>query len=247
MNAKAGLPANGMEMQWITRDPDSPSEPLWQGDISEKISPGVLCLVAPGRIERYPLDTDRGMNAAELEDQLEAIHLASYAWSLGCCSWKREDAEDVLQTAYLKALDGRARFDGASSFKTWLFSVIRNTAQDHRRRGHLGRLGIARFLRLGVSRQSPVQQKGSPDDRYSEEALVRCLQLLAKRQREALELVFYHDMTIEEASRVMGVSLGAARVHYERGKKRMRQLLSMTDGDPRVESVTKGTAGGGDT
>ncbi len=48
---------------------------------------------------------------------------------------------------------------------------------------------------------------------------------LAARQREVLDLVFFHDMTIEEAARVMGVGLGTARVHYHRGKRRLAEKL----------------------
>jgi RNA polymerase sigma-70 factor (ECF subfamily) len=48
---------------------------------------------------------------------------------------------------------------------------------------------------------------------------------ISERQRQVLELVFYHDLTIEQAARVMGIGLGSARTHYERGKHSLLQRL----------------------
>jgi len=155
------------------------------------------------------------MERAELERALEELHPQSYAWALGCCRRDRDEAEEVLQTVYVTVLEARARFDGRSAFRTWLFGVIRRTAIGAYRRRAVRNALLLRFL-------DPAPQVEQP---ASEPNLVASLALLPRRQREVIELVFYHELTIEAAAAVMRVSVGSARVHYDRAKKRLRTLL----------------------
>ena len=169
------------------------------------------------------------MEHDELEHELERLHAASWGWALACCARDHDRAGDVLQTTYLKILDGRARFDGRSTLKTWLFGVIRRTAREDERRR---RVRALRFFHESAAAAVPASEP-APDAAANgaqrRERVRAALQRLSGRQREVLELVFYHDMTIEEAAAVMRVSVGSARTHYARGKERLADLLALEE------------------
>jgi len=158
------------------------------------------------------------MDQEVLERELRALQSASFGWAMACSDYRRDDAEDLLQTVYLKIIDGRAHFDCKSSFKTWLFSVIRLTAKERYRRILRDKLGLLFF----ATRPTALVTGPAGEDAF---CLRAALKVLPPRQREVLELVFYQDLSIEEAAVAMGVSVGSARTHYERGKQRLRRDL----------------------
>jgi RNA polymerase sigma-70 factor (ECF subfamily) len=163
------------------------------------------------------------MERAELERELEVLHAEGWGWALACCARDRELAEDALQSAYLRVLSGRARFDGRSSVRTWVFGVIRLTAMEEARR----RRSWTARAKSPVDATDPSPGADAMVESSEQRArLVDALAAMSPRQREVLQLVFYHDMTIEEAAKVMQVSLGSARTHYERGKKALAQRLA---------------------
>jgi RNA polymerase sigma-70 factor (ECF subfamily) len=162
----------------------------------------------------------------EIEREIEELHAASFGWALSCCGRNHQAAEEVLQDVYVKIFEGKARFDGRSTLKTWLFSVIRRTAASQARQRILHDLLTAKWARRELDAVSPMPDAAAQHSETSV-ALIEALRKLARRQREVLELVFYHDMTVEEAAAAMHVSLGSARVHYDRGKK---QLLARLNG-----------------
>ncbi len=167
------------------------------------------------------------MQQAELGRELASFHAASFGWALACCNRDGSQAADVLQQAYWKVLEGKARFEARSSLKTWFFGVIRMTAMENRR-------SILRFFRRGESEvdltEAPASSSSAPDKsairKEASSSLAQTLPKLAARQREVLHLVFYEELTIAEAAVIMGVSIGSARQHYDRGKKKLHDLLT---------------------
>ncbi len=155
------------------------------------------------------------------------LHPQSFGWAMVCCGRDREQAAEVLQQAYFKVFSGRARFEGRSTLRTWLFGVIRLTAQESRR---LLSLRWFRGAPVADAGESTAAEGPTPSESVAERerasAIERALAELAPRQREILHLVFYENLTVRDAAEVMGVSAGAASRHYERGKARLHELLS---------------------
>lgn len=170
------------------------------------------------------------LNEGELEARLTGLHADSYGWALSCCGWNDAEAEDVVQNAYVKVLSGQASWSGRSSFRTWLFGVVRLTALESRRReASLHR----RAERAEQERAAVIDPPPEPDAALltdeRAERLRTALDQLPGRQREVVHLVFYQGLTVVEASEVMGVSVGSARTHYHRGKQRLKTLLSESE------------------
>ncbi|MAT94874.1 MAG: hypothetical protein CME59_20075 [Halioglobus sp.] len=163
----------------------------------------------------------------ELRDQ----HQRAHGWSLACCAWQQDLAEDVLQEAYLRVLDGRATFSGGSALTTWFYAVIRRVASEQRR-------GAARraALNLRLVTEEPASTAaedaaGALSVEARADSLRAALLQLSERQREVLHLVFYAEFTLEEAAQTLDITVGSARTHYHRGKRRLAELLQLEQDD----------------
>src|SRR5215203_3304004 len=163
------------------------------------------------------------MEISELKAELEKLHPASFGWALNCCGHNQAEAEEVLQMVYLKILQGKASYRGECKLQTWLFAVIRKTAiTEHRKQ-------LFRALKSITGTHSPTtgdsQQETELERSEMQRRFQQALARLPARQTETMHLVFYQDFSLSEAAEVMNISIGSARQHYERGKKRLREAL----------------------
>ena len=151
---------------------------------------------------------------------LEALHSQLFGWALSRCGYDEATAEDLMQQAYIELLSGRARFDNKSTLKTFVFGVVQNLARSRFRRQN---------TRLRLIDSFASEQSHATEDEHDDgnlKVVWDAVESLPQRQRDITELVFIRDMTIEEASAVMGVSLGTGRVHYDRAKKSLAAKLA---------------------
>src|SRR5215216_4550059 len=122
------------------------------------------------------------MEISELKVELEKLHQARFGWALNCCRHNRGEAEEVLQTVYLKILQGKAIYRGESKLQTWLFAVIRKTAITERRKRVLRSL-----IAIGSSEEKSYSQPELELERSElQQRFRQALVQLPRRQRETL-------------------------------------------------------------
>ncbi|HEY1435159.1 MAG TPA: sigma-70 family RNA polymerase sigma factor, partial [Thermoanaerobaculia bacterium] len=102
-----------------------------------------------------------------------------------------------------------------------LFGVIRRTASEERRRAALGR------ILFGTERLEASPAAPSSTVSVEHLAMRSAVERLPRRQREVLQLVLAMGMTLREVSETLSISPGAASVHYDRGKRRLKALLAL--------------------
>ena len=175
------------------------------------------------------------MQISGIKAELEKHHSSGFGWALSCCRRDPSEAEEVLQLVYLKILDGRARYRGESSFKTWLFAVIRKTAASERRKTFLRKL----ILSAGAERMPKAWPTEDPalalERSEAQTQFQRALAQLPARQQQTLHLVFYEDLSLQETAETIGISVGAVRKHYGRAKARLRDLLLESESNYGIE------------
>ena len=146
----------------------------------------------------------------------------------------RAVAQDVTQDTWLAVFRGVDRFEGRSSFKTWLFHILVNRARTAARKEQ--RAGVPddtvdeHFLKDGHWANPPEPWAERADDRLVAEQLatrVRALlPLLPEAQREVLVLRDVEGLDPAAVTAVLGITDGNQRVLLHRGRAKLRHLLA---------------------
>jgi RNA polymerase sigma-70 factor (ECF subfamily) len=153
------------------------------------------------------------MEKPQLENLLKEFHQEAFHWSRQCCAFDEDLAKDVLQQVYLKILEGKAIYKEKSQVKTWLFSVIRFTAAEWKKKNK-------NIYPLEVEFDAAETEQEVAAASHEE-----LIERLPERQKEVLLLAFYHNLTLERVAEVMGISIGSVRTHYDRGKTNLKALI----------------------
>lgn len=129
-------------------------------------------------------------------------------------------AEELTQLTYIAALDQRWRFDGRSDVVTWLCGIARHKLADHYRALERQERR-AKKIQLGQIHMEP----GTPAQAGLEERtlIVEAFQALPPTQRAMLAFVAQDGLSVAEAGRLLGKSVGAADSLLHRARESFRR------------------------
>jgi RNA polymerase sigma-70 factor (ECF subfamily) len=127
-----------------------------------------------------------------------------------------DDAEDLLQDVFEKAMLQGERFCSIDNARAWLFRVTRNALIDRYR--------MQRDQVELPENMTAAEDESEAVDELSE-CLPRVLSELSDEDREVITLCDLDGMSQQRYAQIKGVSLPAAKSRIQRARKRMRQHL----------------------
>lgn len=130
-------------------------------------------------------------------------------------------AEDVVSEVFIDVWRNAANFEGRSEASTWLLAIARNKAYSllrRRREDELDEDSAAAIEDESDNPEVTLQKKSKGD------VLRACLSALSPQHREVVDLVYYHDKSIEEVALIVGAPEGTVKTRMFHARKRLAEL-----------------------
>lgn len=145
----------------------------------------------------------------------------------GWLTGNREEAEDLVQETYLKALKGFSSFQQGTNFRAWIFRILRNTFLTLR----TGLQAMRTVPLESDDEETPVvpATMDTPESillgRVSQEAIQAALEKLPVIFREVLLLCDVEEMSYQEISETVSIPIGTVMSRLYRARRAMREEL----------------------
>jgi RNA polymerase sigma-70 factor, ECF subfamily len=134
------------------------------------------------------------------------------------------EADDATQESLLAALRGLDSFHGASSLKTWLFSITinicRTRLQKQKRSDRLRQIlgGILRTQNAPSVEEHAIENQ-------SDEALWRAIHSMDEKHRLPILLRYYHDLSVAEIASILQIPEGTVHSRLNTARRQLHEVL----------------------
>jgi RNA polymerase sigma factor (sigma-70 family) len=140
-----------------------------------------------------------------------------------CCS--HEEAEEIAQDSFLKAYRALGSFKRESSFSTWLYRIVYNTAISYVRLKKRDLLSLEDFPADAIDFIGTGASEEEAEIEYRKSLLNFAFQKISEEDRSLITLHYYEEMSTEEISDVTGISKTNIKVKLFRARQKMFQVI----------------------
>jgi RNA polymerase sigma-70 factor (ECF subfamily) len=136
-----------------------------------------------------------------------------------------EEAEEVAQDAFLKAFRSLKDFRMKSSFATWLYRIVYNTAISLVRNRRKGVLSLEDFPADAVDFLSINKNEDDAVEDYRNSLVNFAMQKINDEERGLITLYYYNDLDTEEISKITGINKVNIKVRLFRARQKMADII----------------------
>ncbi len=131
-------------------------------------------------------------------------------------------AEDLMSEVFLDVWRQASRFEGRSSVSTWVLAIARFKALSSFRRRTEGELTDE----VAAAIEDPADDPAVELQKKDQSAVLRqCLEALSVEHREIIDLVYYHEKSVEEVAEIVGIPEGTVKTRMFYARKKLAELL----------------------
>ena len=157
---------------------------------------------------------------------LKHLPATIYRFKQRGCS--EEDAKDLAQTAYANACPNLGRLDDAANWTIWMRTIERNVWNNHCRRFHTQkRQGTE--LSFDERIDDAEKEEAALDAVLASEVSDRlgdCIERLPDKRKQVVTFFYFHEMSILEISRRLGIEPNTVKVHLHNARKSLKECLA---------------------
>lgn len=131
-------------------------------------------------------------------------------------------AEDVVQEALIRIWKHISSFRSESKIKTWMVRIVMNEVKRYRRKKYLSLVSLKHASEIPDDLPG-IEAELLRDDDY--QRLQQALEVLPRKQKEAVVLRYFSELTVPEVAKVMGEREGTIKSRLSRGLHRLGEIL----------------------
>ena len=177
-------------------------------------------------IKSFLNEEDGGSFEILIKKYLKDVYSFTYHFSNN-----KAEAEDITQETFVKVWKNIKKFDGERSFKTWVFSIAKNTAIDYFRKKKNVPFSFLDNEETGTEFADTVRDETPLQDELSDLSMMKdklgvAIKSLPEIYKNIIFLRYTEDLTFEEISEVYGESINTVKSRYRRGMVALKKVIN---------------------